>query len=73
MKYANAYSTVDSNNVFKLESLGWSNGKYVIRITNKGNCSLTVRFTYVTGTKDTTLSGLATAVLYLPNVSPTAT
>ena len=73
MKYANAYSTIDSNNVFKLESLGWSDNKYVVRITNKGNCSLNVRLTYITGTKDTTLSGLATAVIYLPNVSPTAT
>ncbi len=67
------YPLIAENNIVKVESLGWSNPNYIIRVTNKGNCNTTIRINYVTGTKDTTLSAKAVATIKLSNVSPTAT
>lgn len=67
------YPLISENNIVKVESLGWSYPNYVIKVTNKGNCNTTFRINYLTGTKDTTLSANAVAVIKLSNVSPTAT
>ena len=63
--------TVNQNNVLKVEALGWSGSKYVIKVTNKANCSTTIRIQYDYNTKDTTLSALATANIYLSRATST--
>ena len=67
------YPLIAENNIIKVESLGWSSPYYMIKVTNKGNCSTTIRINYVAGTKDTTLSANAVATIRLSNVLPTAT
>lgn len=61
--------TVNQNNVLKVESLGWNSSRYVIKVTNKANCLTTIRIQYDMTIKDTTLSALAVATIYLDGVT----
>lgn len=68
------YPLIAENNALKVESIGWvGTNSYRIKVTNKANCSTSIRINYNTGTKDTTLSNLVSTYFNLNNVLQSAT